>query len=569
MTKMLLFAAFLGLLLCFGCLATDQTPRNSTSACPTNYDPVCGKDGRTYANSCIANSSNMEIARSGECSSPAPSCSDSDFGRDVLAKGTAKTSSETKTDSCVSSNKVLEYYCSGNSIESANLECPNGYSCSDGYCTQGTTPTQNNSSNQNNNLCTDSDGGINSGLRGRVTDGSNIREDECSTYNVVKEYYCANNRLSDTLVQCQGGYQCSGGVCIPQSQVCSDSDDGRTPNTRGRVTVTSTAITSNYDDVCVDDSTVREYFCSGNFQDSERVSCSSSRRCEDGRCVEASCSDSDPGNSLYSSGTVRVGSNSYVDECTSSSAGTEWYCDSNRARSQSFTCPSTHRCDSGRCVERPTPVAQSCTETGDSGEDAGLRGTVRGVSSSGSSFDRSDECATGDSVTEYSCDLSRADSYRSREFMCGDGYRCSSGACAVMCERFEDASGTDTSRSFNTYLGASVFPDACSGESSVKKSMCSGSTTSERIVSCPNGFSCSSGACTVPRCTDLDGSDYTTGSKAYYGSDTYSDGCFDSEKVIEYVCSGTSSPPVASTVNCLSLGYSGCSEDSSGRGRCV
>jgi hypothetical protein len=138
-----------------------------------------------------------------------------------------------------------------------------------------------------------------------------------------------------------------------------------------------------------------------------------------------------------------------------------------------------------------------------------------------------------------------------------------------MCERFEDSAGTDTSRSFNTYLGASVFPDACSGTFAVKKAMCSGSTTSERIVSCSNGFSCSSGACTVPYCTDSDGADYATGSKAYYGSSTYGDSCFDSEKVIEYTCSGPSSPPVASTINCLSLGYSGCSEDSSGRGRCV
>ena len=564
---MLIITAFLALILGFGCLATDQKPANST-VCTSDYNPVCGKDGKTYANACVANSANIEIARTGECATAAPSCSDSDFGRDVLSKGTAKTLSETKTDSCNSQSKVLEYYCSGVVIESAVLDCPNGYSCADGYCSQGSTNPQTNVSPTN--TCTDTDGGVNSNLKGRVTDGSNIREDECSSYNVVKEYYCANNRLADTLVQCSGGYQCSNGLCVPQSQTCSDSDDGRTPNTRGRVSVISTVVTSTYDDQCVDEDTVREYYCNGNTQESERVDCSSSRRCDDGRCVESSCTDSDASNSLYSSGTVRSGGSTYSDDCTSSTSGTEWYCDSNRARSQSFTCPSTHRCDSGRCIERPAAVTQSCTESGDSGLDAAVRGTVTGVSSSGSSFTRSDECASGgDAVVEYSCDLSRAESYRTIDYLCGDGYRCSSGICTTMCERFEDTTGTDTSRSFNTYVGPTILADGCSDDTTVKKAVCSGSSYVERSVSCIEGYGCSSGACTVSRCFDNDGSDYANGGKAYFGSAVFGDGCFDSEKVIEYTCSGTSSPPIASTVNCLSLGYRACEVDGSGRGRCV
>lgn len=38
-------------------------------ACPALYDPVCGKDGRTYSNSCQAGKAGTEVAYKGECGS--------------------------------------------------------------------------------------------------------------------------------------------------------------------------------------------------------------------------------------------------------------------------------------------------------------------------------------------------------------------------------------------------------------------------------------------------------------------------------------------------------------------
>lgn len=36
-------------------------------ACPSNLDPVCGKDGNTYDNACVATAMGVEIRRDGPC----------------------------------------------------------------------------------------------------------------------------------------------------------------------------------------------------------------------------------------------------------------------------------------------------------------------------------------------------------------------------------------------------------------------------------------------------------------------------------------------------------------------
>lgn len=67
-------------------------------------------------------------------------CSETDSGYDLYADGTTTVYysdgavHSSGTDYCYSSDQLKEYYCSGDSLSSAFVYCPSGYSCSNGAC---------------------------------------------------------------------------------------------------------------------------------------------------------------------------------------------------------------------------------------------------------------------------------------------------------------------------------------------------------------------------------------------------------------------------------------------------
>ena len=56
------------------CGAADQmgTCQTRPMACPRHYRPVCGCDGETYANACLANSAGASVSSEGACDASQP-----------------------------------------------------------------------------------------------------------------------------------------------------------------------------------------------------------------------------------------------------------------------------------------------------------------------------------------------------------------------------------------------------------------------------------------------------------------------------------------------------------------
>jgi hypothetical protein len=229
---------------------------------------------------------------------------------------------------------VKEYYCDEATIIGVSeIPCGTGNVCANGACSAAP--------------CTDSDGGEVAEAKGTATSGAASSTDACAGETSVTEYYCSAGGVLSRAMGCGAGKHCVEGACV--AYTCTDSDGGQE---EGEAGTTSIGDNRKEDSCSSDGRRVMEYYCdaSGSINNAS-IACGSDEMCEDGACVEASCTDSDGGQVKVEAGTARLGTTSRSDICSGEVAVVEYYCGGGDILSITMQCGIGNFCEGGACVE--------------------------------------------------------------------------------------------------------------------------------------------------------------------------------------------------------------------------
>lgn len=131
---------------------------------------------------------------------------------------------------------------------------------------------------------------------------------------------------------------------------CADTDNGIFYEIYGEVSGIFNGV-----DQCLDEISLREYYCTNGTGTSIVYECPS--LCKNGACVIASCSDSDGGKNYETSGTITgymAFNDNPTDICLDEKTLQESYCFENLGYIESYICPGV--CANGQCIEAIVPT---------------------------------------------------------------------------------------------------------------------------------------------------------------------------------------------------------------------
>lgn len=242
------FCQDLNTLMEFTCSSTGTpfaTPVNCPNGCNSGKckpGPVCGNNSLETGEQCDDGNKTNNDGCSATCmKESSDTCTDSDGGYVPTVRGTATAKTLQATDFCSADGTLREYKCAGaDSITSTTYTCAN--TCENGACVPATNICGNriteppelcddgnlsdndgcNSTCKTEVACTDSDGGTNTMIKGSVTQGSFINNDNCASPTQLTEFLCTTPfKMSSSLITCANG--CLNGVCsAPPIAICGN-----------------------------------------------------------------------------------------------------------------------------------------------------------------------------------------------------------------------------------------------------------------------------------------------------------------------------------------------------------
>lgn len=182
-----------------------------------------------------------------------------------------------------------------------------------------------------------------------VISGGDMYNDSCVTSEVVKKYYCLDDIMKTINEECPPGYVCKFGACEKYVGTCDDSD-GNDLLVKGRVTMSEAPFSSSIEtDECYDEGMVKEWLCNDTKGYYELIECGSGKKCENGRCVKSTCTETDGGdNPLIAGEAQEEGKEDMEDLCVSEYRLREYYCYGDRVTSKTYNC--AEECKSRACV---------------------------------------------------------------------------------------------------------------------------------------------------------------------------------------------------------------------------
>ncbi|MCX8166500.1 MAG: ABC transporter permease [Candidatus Micrarchaeota archaeon] len=400
-------------------------------------------------------------------------------------------------------------------------------------------------------VCTDTDGGKDYYNKGTASNGYVSYSDFCQDAK-LNEYYCEyvfdgfswKKELNSEHIYCPGsGEMCSNGKCI-NINTCSDTDNGIDIYNKG--SVTKGGSTSN--DVCLSATRVQEFYCDANnnikFTNQD---CPSGYICEDGRCREVSCTDTDNGLTVTLPGKTSNETQIKYDICIDSTKIREYSCNTDRTIKEAIlSCPDGYLCSTWFGSESSPAFCGYCI--GPSAPDLYTQRTTS--NSSGYSF--TDHCLSESDVRAIRKGYCDQFIVRSVDTTCPENYKCDNGRCIPL-SLCSDTDGNDKNIVGTVSNTTHSFTDKCVNSTHVTEYTCSGNVIISTNLSCDNGAclqDSSGGRCVYNQCVDTDGGiQLTVYGEAKKDNIIMKDSCYNLFYINESYCSNGN--PTSSLYDCI------------------